>query len=267
VSKPNILLIAGHGAGDPGATGNGYKEADLTRELVKLIQKRLSKFAGVRFLPMERNWYQHICENGAGYDFGGASYVLEVHLNAAKPDTAGDGKNKGAEIYVTTSEDSVAVEENILRRVSSLGFTNRGVKRKNYSLIHYIKRQGVSAALLEACFIDDIDDMRLYQEKKEEYAEAVALGIAEGFGLAEGDAEMEQLKKDIAQIKEDLEGLKNPTVYNYIDNNMPAWARSTVTKLVTRGWLKGDGDGRLNLDENTLRILVINDRAGIYDKE
>ena len=28
------LLIAGHGQGDPGAVGNGYKEADLTREFV-----------------------------------------------------------------------------------------------------------------------------------------------------------------------------------------------------------------------------------------
>ena len=36
-----ILLISGHGAGDPGATGtyNGvkYKEADLTREVVSTL--------------------------------------------------------------------------------------------------------------------------------------------------------------------------------------------------------------------------------------
>ena len=32
-----ILLIAGHGAGDTGASGCGYKETNLTRELVNLI--------------------------------------------------------------------------------------------------------------------------------------------------------------------------------------------------------------------------------------
>ena len=42
-----ILLIAGHGAGDPGASGCGYKEANLTRELVNLIAPKLRKYATV----------------------------------------------------------------------------------------------------------------------------------------------------------------------------------------------------------------------------
>ena len=42
-----ILLIAGHGAGDPGASGCGYKEANLTRELVNLIAPKLRKYANV----------------------------------------------------------------------------------------------------------------------------------------------------------------------------------------------------------------------------
>ena len=33
----NILILNGHGAGDSGALGNGYKEADLTRELADLV--------------------------------------------------------------------------------------------------------------------------------------------------------------------------------------------------------------------------------------
>ena len=36
-----ILLIPGHGDGDPGAIGNGFNEADLTRELLKLIKSKL----------------------------------------------------------------------------------------------------------------------------------------------------------------------------------------------------------------------------------
>lgn len=54
-------------------------------------------------------------------------------------------------------------------------------------------------------------------------------------------------------------------VYNYIDDNMPNWAKATVTKLMAKGCLKGDDEGKLNLDENMLRMLVVNDRAGIYD--
>ena len=38
-----ILLMNGHGAGDSGATGNGYKECDLTRELADLVESEAEK--------------------------------------------------------------------------------------------------------------------------------------------------------------------------------------------------------------------------------
>lgn len=53
-------------------------------------------------------------------------------------------------------------------------------------------------------------------------------------------------------------------IYAWVDDNMPEWAKPTITKLVNKGYLKGDNEGKLNLDDNMLRILVINDRAGIY---
>ena len=45
---------------------------------------------------------------------------------------------------------------------------------------------------------------------------------------------------------------------------MPEWARPTIQKLVDKGVLKGDGNG-LNLTEDLMRMLVINDRGGLYD--
>lgn len=52
--------------------------------------------------------------------------------------------------------------------------------------------------------------------------------------------------------------------YKYYDD-MPDWAQPTVSKLVKKGYLKGEGSGVLNLTEDTLKVLVINDRAGLYD--
>ncbi len=52
--------------------------------------------------------------------------------------------------------------------------------------------------------------------------------------------------------------------YDYIDENMPEWARATVTKLVNKGYIKGDSSGRLRLTDEDLRYFVVNDRAGIY---
>ena len=62
-----------------------------------------------------------------------------------------------------------------------------------------------------------------------------------------------------------IEKLEKPMIYNYIDKNMPEWARPTIQKLVDKGFLKGDGGG-LGLTDELLRILVINDRAGLYDR-
>lgn len=80
----------------------------------------------------------------------------------------------------------------------------------------------------------------------------------------------EELKNEIKDLTEtvkilatEIAELKNPMVYNYIDENMPEWARPTIQKLVEKGYLKGDEKG-LNLTNDLLRMLVINDRAGMY---
>jgi len=179
----NILLIAGHGDGDCGATGNGYKEADLTRDVAVALKAELEGYAEIDIADMKRNWYQYVCKKGGYLPLNGYEYALELHFNAVKPKTKSDGKTKGAEIYVTTAEKGTKVEQAIVNNLSALGFKNRGVKRYNYGLINYIKKRGVSSALLEVCFIDDIDDMKLFLSKKGEAIRAIADGIISGFSL------------------------------------------------------------------------------------
>ena len=50
--------------------------------------------------------------------------------------------------------------------------------------------------------------------------------------------------------------------YNSIDD-CPEWAKDTIKKLIKKGYLTGDGES-LNLSEDMIRMLVINDRAGVY---
>lgn len=56
---------------------------------------------------------------------------------------------------------------------------------------------------------------------------------------------------------------KAKKVYNSVAE-CPAWAKDTVRKLVNKGFLQGDEKGRLELDTDLLRVLVINDRAHLY---
>lgn len=189
-----ILLIAGHGAGDPGAIGkvNGktYRESELARQVVQRVQNALVGYAQTAVYPTAQNAFDdqqmgRFVSKVAGYD-----YVLEIHFNASAKD-AGNGTVKGSEAYVTTTEAGITVEEGILRHLASLGYTNRGVKRKNWSVIAAAKRAGVSSCLLEVCFIDDGDDMALYERTQEQAAQAIAQGIIEGFGLRKEDTTTE----------------------------------------------------------------------------
>jgi N-acetylmuramoyl-L-alanine amidase len=182
-----FLIIAGHGGSDPGACYLGYKEHDIAVELAKLLKTELSRYGTVEIADTSIGWYRHICKNGGKFNFKPYDYVLELHLNAAANDLKGNKRTTGSEIYVTTSEKVVAVEENILKGMEILGFKNRGVKAKNWGLISYIKKQGVSAALMEVCFLDDKDDMDLYQARKKDIAFAIAEGIAKGYELS-GDS-------------------------------------------------------------------------------
>ena len=177
-----ILLIAGHGAGDCGAVGNGYQEATLTREVVSLLKPILSKYADVTVFDTSKNMYKFL-KSGNTFNFKAFDYVFEVHFNAF------DKTAYGTEILVHPTEKGVSVEQNIINGVAALGFTNRGVKRRTDLLnMNTCKKvQGVSYALLETCFIDNQNDMKLYQEKKQDVVQAIATGIVTGFGLKEDD--------------------------------------------------------------------------------
>ena len=182
-----VLLIAGHGAGDSGAVGNGYKEADLTRKIVAAIEPKLKKYCSVGVYPTSRNAYDDV-QNGTFADCvpGGIrsyNYVFEVHLNSSADDPDGNGVTTGTEIYITSAEEGYTVETAILKNVCSMGFRNRGVKRKDFSVIATCKNYGVSSALLESCFIDDQDDVDLLVPNIDKLAQKVVNGIAGGFGL------------------------------------------------------------------------------------
>ena len=76
-------------------------------------------------------------------------------------------------------------------------------------------------------------------------------------------AQYEELKNEISQLTEtvkvlatEVHDLKHPMIYNYIDKNMPEWAREAVSWAVENGILNGDENG-LNLDDKDLRFITM----------
>lgn len=227
-----ILLIAGHGDGDCGALGCDYEEANLTREVVGLLKTQLGKYADVDVFDTSKNMYKYLQKNS--FNFKKYAYVFEVHFNACVDDETGNGVTTGTEILVHPSEAGTGVERAILENISALGFKNRGVKvRSNLQNMNVCKgSQGVSYALLETCFIDDADDVKLYQAKKSAVITAITNGIVSGFGLTK-----ETEAADVAKFKD--------TAGHY--------AEKTIDELTEMGVVNGKGDGTFSPNEPITR--------------
>ena len=233
-----------------GACGNGYKEADLTRELVNNLAKKLKQYATVDIYNQNRNAF-YDCQNGT-FKIGKYNYVLEVHFNAS------NGKGHGTECYVTTRENGITVEQAIMKNMSKF-FTLRdndsifdGVKRTNFLVINTIKSCGISGALLETCFIDNKSDMNIYQKNKDKVAQAICDGIVSGFGLK---------KKSISNT---VGNVVNNIVASVTKTKIKVGAKVTLQKTATKyatgqtipAWVKGKkytimqiGNGKVLLKE------------------
>lgn len=175
-----ILLIAGHGAGDPGAIGNGTSEAVETRRVVNALVGPL-KNNGMEVTVYDQNKNAFAEAQAGRLNFGGIfDYVFEVHFNSF------NSQAKGTEAFITSSEASDSIEQDIVKRLSKY-FVSRGVKRTNFSVIYNAKLQGMSSCLYEMCFIDNAADMQAYNNNFNSIITDIANAIASGFGKNQGN--------------------------------------------------------------------------------
>ena len=99
---------------------------------------------------------------------------ISIHFNAGANDKNGNGKSTGVEVLVyNTSGTKYDTAKRICSKIEGLGYKNRGVKiRTNLGVLSKTKAQ---ALLVECCFVDDKDDIDLYNYKR--IAKAIVEGV------------------------------------------------------------------------------------------
>lgn len=123
---------------------------------------------------------------------------ISIHFNVAVNDQKGDGKTTGVEAYVYNPEGAaVPYARSIVNAISELGFTNRGVKYN--SNLYVLKNTNSPAVLIECCFIDDKDDVELYNSN--DMANAIVYGIT---GIKA--AVLEEVSEDVPSKEETTVG-------------------------------------------------------------
>lgn len=164
-----VLLIAGHGQGDSGAVGNGYTEADKTRELSKLVYDLLVNEIEVTLYDQSKNCYKQ-CKSGNAPNWKEFDLVVEFHFNAF------NGLAKGVEVLVPHTGIKQAAD--IVDAIAKYGFINRGIKvRDNLLNMNLCTNANVDYILIETCFIDNAMDMRLYEGSRNQIANSIAYNI------------------------------------------------------------------------------------------
>ena len=235
-----LLLISGHGAGDPGATatigGVGYRETDETRKVTAALKKALDGYCTVTVYPTDRNAYEDYKKGtiSAVAQFSRYDYVLEVHFNALTLSLS-DGVTKGVECYVPTGQSDTSLASSLCAGIAARGLKNRGVKKKNWSVIYTAHRAGTPAALLEVCFIDDADDMTIYTARFQAIISAMAGAII-----------------DTYHLKKEEEAVTYDAFKEYMDQYLmeraaqkPAdWSAEARAWAEEKGIIRGDDKGR-----------------------
>lgn len=254
--------------GQPGSGASGYLiESDETRAVGYALMQLLRQ-QGYTVIDCTDDYANSTGENlrniCALANAQPLDLFVSIHFNA--------GQGQGVECWTYGSGD-VGGASRIKHNIAMLGFRDRGIKDGSH--LYVIKYTTARAVLVEVCFVDTKSDAEQYKKVgASRIAAAICEGITDEKISNEEDLTMsqyEELKNEIEQLTEtvkllatELHNMKNPMIYNYIDDNMPEWAREAVQKAVDKGILKGEGEG-LNLTYSDLRTIVREYRAGLYN--
>jgi N-acetylmuramoyl-L-alanine amidase len=120
-SRPLIVIDAGHGGHDPGATGEGLKEKTLTLALARALRDRLLRDGGVRVaLTREDDRYLALDERAEIARRLGADLFLSIHA-----DSAGEKAGvTGASVYTLASRASSEAAARFAARENSADMVN-----------------------------------------------------------------------------------------------------------------------------------------------
>ena len=215
-----IVIDAGHGGYDAGATYNGRREKDDTLALALAVGEILE---------------------AQGYD---VVYTRTDDVYDSPVQKARIGNESGADFFVSIHRNS-SPTPNQYNGVQTLIYNNAGLKATmaenvNKELEQVLRRTRMPAILVEAGFINSDVDNNLFDTKFSETAEAIARGIDEtirdaGYTVAQGD-----MRSDVAQVsapvseemyiaksENDASGTQMVNEYYGISRTIPVFAEET----------------------------------------
>ena len=168
----HLFIIAGHGAGDPGATGNGYQEA----ERVRALAAKIGAYGGgdVTIADTSRNWY---ADNGiSSLSIPKDWQILELHMDSSSATSA-----RGGHVIIKTGLAADAYDKALAAYISSVfpGRSQTLVGRNDLANPKRAAAKGYGYRLMECGFISNAQDVQIFNSRMDE----IAKGILQCFGI------------------------------------------------------------------------------------
>ncbi len=166
-----IFLLAGHGGGDPGATGvdgrQEYREAIILRDA---IMRNLPS-GHPMFIDSDQDNLHTVLRKART---GPGSVTLDIHFNAASSSVA-----TGVEVLVGDDagpEDLMLASDVLDVVLKHTKLRNRGIKKEGQTPRKRlgVMRESGAVCLLEVCFITNPGDMKAYDATRDAIAKDLA---------------------------------------------------------------------------------------------
>lgn len=169
-----IVLDAGHGGENPGATYQGRQEKDDALQLVLAVGKILERNGQDVYYTRTSDVYESPAQKAAEANQAGADYFVSIHRNSSPY----PNQYTGIESLVYNKYGSAArMARNINAELEKVGFANQGIQeRPNLAVL---RRTRMPAVLVEVGFINTDADNTLFDSRFDEVANAIAAGILE----------------------------------------------------------------------------------------
>ena len=177
-----IIIDAGHGGSNPGATYEGRKESDDTLRLALAVGELLAQDGFDIAYTRTDDTTQPVREKAAIANKSDADLFISLHRNAAARDNLYNGVQT---LIYGPGGLREEVAQNIADELEDVGFQNLGVDIRPDLVV--LNRTKMPAILVEAGFIDSDKDNTLFDSRFQQMAEAIASGIENAVEHPEGD--------------------------------------------------------------------------------
>lgn len=170
--EPTIIVDAGHGGYDNGATYGGRREKDDNLRLALAVGERLQQAGFPVVYTRTTDVYQRPIDKAQLANESNGDYFVSFHRNAS-PDS---NTYSGVQTLVYRDTGLPAqIARSINAELEGVGFNNLGVSIRPNLVV--LKRTDMPAVLVETGFLNTDADNQMFDENFDAIADAIATGI------------------------------------------------------------------------------------------